>query len=372
MRFFLLLLFIPLAFSSQITIEREWKIPDQEGMFVDFQGALVVNNSHQKIIYIEHDGTIFQDEYGTIWIHFNKNLTSEKIRGKAIVEVNHSIEIQSDSYLPEIPVKTTSLTSYDEEMAAKAKQLATNSSLETIANLVNWVHISIDYDESYWDKVISAKETFQEKKGVCVQYTHLLISMANSLGFQTRYVTGYIYTDDWQPHVWAEIYVPSYGWLPSDATYGKIGNQDDHITIAYGRDQLSTSDFLISKINESSLSVDDTLSILQSKKVSQDYIDITFDEDSRLIHVMIRNNRPYYVFGDYFFETPYFNDSAILLLNPNQTMNRYYGVNRSVFSNSISVSASFNGESEKKNFVTEQPTACLPLFLLLYLLRIAL
>ena len=353
MRFFLLLLFVPLAFSSQITLEREWTIPDSMGKFVDFQGALVVNNSHQKIVSIESEQDLVQDDLGTIWVQFNDNITSEKIYAKAVVDVDYRTAILSDAPLPSAPVQATDLTSYDEEMAAKARQLSSNSSLQTIANLVNWIHSSMEYDDSYWDKIKSAKETFQERRGVCVQYAHLFISMASSLGFETRYVTGYVYAGDWQPHTWTEVYVPSYGWLPADPTYGQVGTFDNHIAIAYGRDQLDTYDALLSKDNETSFHVNDTLSIQFSEKQQKDNMNITFDDQSLLIRVAILNPTSEYVFGNYVFESNYENDSGVLLLKPNQTFNKYYGVNRSLFSDGLSVSASFNGETEKKNFIIE-------------------
>ena len=367
MRFFLLLLFVPLAFSSQITLEREWTIPDSMGKFVDFQGALVVNNSHQKIVSIESEQDLVQDDLGTIWVQFNDNITSEKIYAKAVVDVDYRTAILSDAPLPSAPVQATDLTSYDEEMAAKARQLSSNSSLQTIANLVNWIHSSMEYDDSYWDKIKSAKETFQERRGVCVQYAHLFISMASSLGFETRYVTGYVYAGDWQPHTWTEVYVPSYGWLPADPTYGQVGTFDNHIAIAYGRDQLDTYDALLSKDNETSFHVNDTLSIQFSEKQQKDNMNITFDDQSLLIRVAILNPTSEYVFGNYVFESNYENDSGVLLLKPNQTFNKYYGVNRSLFSDGLSVSASFNGETEKKNFIIEKPGACIPVFLLLAL-----
>ena len=297
MRLFLLLVFIPLAFSSQITIEREWTIPDSAGKFVDFHGALVVNNSHQKIVSIETDQELIQDDSGTIWVTFKDNLTSEKIYAKTVVDVDYQTAILSDAPLPSTPVKTTDMTSYDEAMAAKAKNLSSNSSLQTIANLVNWIHSSMEYDDSYWNETRSAKQTFQEKKGVCVQYTHLFMSMANSLGFQTRYVTGYVYEDAWQPHTWAEVYVPSYGWLPADPTYGQVGTFDNHIAIAYGNDQLDTYDALLSRDNETSFYVNDTLSIQLSEKEQHNNLNINFDDQALLIRVTIVNPSSEYVFG---------------------------------------------------------------------------
>ena len=373
MRLFLLFL-IPLVFSaSQITLEREWLIEDSPGSVVDFQGALVVNNSNQNVLSVESDQELFEDEFGGIWVRFKDNLSSEKTKlsAKAVVAVDYHTNIFIDPPLSDKPIKSTNLTTYDESISAKARELSDNSSLKTIANLVNWVHSSIEYDESYWGQIKSAKETFNEKKGVCVQYTHLMISMANSLGFQTRYVAGYVYVDDWQPHIWAEIYVPSYGWLPADPTYAQVGLLDDsHVAISYGNDQVTTYDSLLSKNPESILNVTDKLSLQFTTDEVEDHLSMSFDKESKVIRVSISNDDSY-LFGTYTFQNPYVNKSEVLLLKPKETINKYYGLNRSLVgsSYSIPVFASFNEETEKKVFVVEDNFICPPFLFLLLLLR---
>ena len=72
---------------------------------------------------------------------------------------------------------------------------------------------------------------FRDQEGVCEQYVTALIVMARSLGIPARLVTGYgsgayngltgyyeVRASD--AHSWAEVYFPSYGWVPFDPTPG--------------------------------------------------------------------------------------------------------------------------------------------------------
>jgi hypothetical protein len=246
--------------------------------------------------------------------------------------------------------------------------------------LVNWVNSAISYDESYWDKIANASEIFRERRGVCVQYTHLLISMARSLGFETRYVSGYVYADGWQPHTWAQIKVPGNGWISADATLGQVGNLDStHLALNFGDDQLSTYDVLLSQNSNSTLTVDDVLT-----KYSVDNspgnvnISISFEPESYLVSVNLSNTADHYEFGSYYLSVPQSygkGESSVVLLKPNGSQIRYVGLNYSLFNNSylhtIPVSVYFNDIKAEKSLQTNKSSGCLPAALLAALLMMS-
>jgi len=86
-------------------------------------------------------------------------------------------------------------------------------------------------------------EILSSKKGVCQDYTHVMIAIARSWGIACRYVSGYLYydkDDDFksisdQSHAWCECYLPSKGWVGFDPTNNVIAG-DRHIKLALGRD----------------------------------------------------------------------------------------------------------------------------------------
>lgn len=336
---------------SRITIERFWTIESDGGPY-EFTGAISINDSNQKVISVTvpAGADYYQDGNGTIWVH-SESSGGEKlsvIRASAIVDIDYDTNITWDPPVPGKELDTTELTEFNKEMSRQALSLAReDSSLTTITNLVNWVHGSVDYDLSYWGRIRSAREVFNERKGVCVEYTHLLISLARSLGFETRYVNGYVLANAWQPHAWAEIYLPGYGWLPADATFGQAGILDDtHIAIDYGDDQASAYDLLVTRDAEAKISVGENI---KASFLSEDAkgvgVNISYEEPA--VDVEISNSRPEYVLGAYSFQIPEIygtSESSVMLLSPGQAAHRYYAVNRSAAEGlaDIPVSASFN------------------------------
>jgi transglutaminase-like putative cysteine protease len=355
---FFLLVFLSFSYAmfgqSTIEIERTWTITDGGGQ-VDFKGALAVNNSNQHIVsYTVTEGAeTFYDEQGTLWVRYRGYANhSLQITARAVVQTDFKTNLTSDPPVPEGKKPPSELTYYGGNISSQAESLAvSNSSLGTITKLVNWVGEYVTYDEGYWDKIKSAQDVFDERRGVCVHYTHLLISMARSLGFNTRYVSGYVYIFGWQPHSWAEIYVPGYGWLPADATMGQAGDLDStHVILSYGEDQLSVYDSLLSQHSNSSLSVDDKLTLLDITNDSAgSVVSISFEPEQYSVLVNISNSADEYMLGSYTFTMPESygsSHSQVFLLEPGSSEMKYYGLNYSLFNNShsytIPISASFN------------------------------
>lgn len=89
-------------------------------------------------------------------------------------------------------------------------------------------------------------EFLTSRKGVCQDYTHVMVAIARSWGVPTRYVSGYLYVNhpgSEQPgstfgaatHAWAETRLPRLGWIGFDPTNRSLADQK-HVGIAVGRD----------------------------------------------------------------------------------------------------------------------------------------
>lgn len=367
-----LLLVISLSFAnsfgySRLTIERTWAVESDKAF--ELTGALAVNNSNQKVVSVSltPGAEFYTDDEGTIWVRYSGEGDSV-ITATAIVDVSYDTNITSDPPLPSGPLPAPALTEADQEMAAQAKALAReDSSLFTIRNLVNWVHDYVTYDSGYWGEVKSAEDVYRERRGVCVEYSHLLISLARSLGFETRYVSGYVFSEGWQPHAWAEIEVPGYGWLPADPTFGQAGILDNtHLAIHKGEDQTTIYDSLVSRDMGAEIQVSDRVVMGFSDNDPKGAgVVLDSEEDTYVAEVTIRNMRDDYVFGSYSFNAPSEyggGNSTLLLLRPDESLRIYHGLNRSLFSENylytIPFSASFNDARDSEtltiNGITER------------------
>lgn len=88
---------------------------------------------------------------------------------------------------------------------------------------------------------------FEDRKGVCQDFAHIMIGCLRTLGLAARYVSGYLLTmpPPGQPrlrgadasHAWVSVYCPEAPghWLELDPTNATIADLD-HICIAEGRD----------------------------------------------------------------------------------------------------------------------------------------
>lgn len=84
-------------------------------------------------------------------------------------------------------------------------------------------------------------EIFELGRGVCQDFTHLMIGMARALRIPARYVSGFIHRDGerfrgvLQTHAWCELYFPSVGWVGFDPANQCIVGQY-FVKVAIGRD----------------------------------------------------------------------------------------------------------------------------------------
>lgn len=101
--------------------------------------------------------------------------------------------------------------------------------------LYDWVGTRIQYDygkvDDYEQKGIwheqTPQNTFDTRKGVCIDYARLYAVMARSQGINVRVVTGLGYNGQggYGPHAWNEVYLSDSGsWVPLDPTWAISGD----------------------------------------------------------------------------------------------------------------------------------------------------
>jgi len=76
--------------------------------------------------------------------------------------------------------------------------------------------------------------TLRLASGSCRDLAVLMIAALRSLGFATRFVSGYLHLADddediitgGNTHAWVQVYVPGPGWVDFDPSTGRVGNQN--------------------------------------------------------------------------------------------------------------------------------------------------
>jgi transglutaminase-like putative cysteine protease len=80
-------------------------------------------------------------------------------------------------------------------------------------------------------------DVLEHGKGVCQDFTHLMIALLRSFAVPARYVSGYIHraNKDSQSHAWCEVWLPDLGWVGIDPTNDQLVGEP-FVKVAVGRD----------------------------------------------------------------------------------------------------------------------------------------
>lgn len=120
--------------------------------------------------------------------------------------------------------------------------------VDAARDLTGKMHREFKFDPAATTVTTPVEQVFRQRRGVCQDFAHLLISMLRSLGLCARYVSGYLRTvpPPGQPrligadasHAWVSLWCGrELGWVDLDPTTDLMpGHGKDHITVAWGRD----------------------------------------------------------------------------------------------------------------------------------------
>ncbi len=115
--------------------------------------------------------------------------------------------------------------------------------LTTIRNLNTAIYMSFAYAPNTTSVHSPIDDALQQRRGVCQDFAHIMITMARSIGVPARYVSGYLVHRLQRPdrsqadatHAWIEVFLPGHGWVGFDPTNNLLAGRR-HIRVAAGRD----------------------------------------------------------------------------------------------------------------------------------------
>jgi transglutaminase-like putative cysteine protease len=109
-----------------------------------------------------------------------------------------------------------------------------------VSDLSRRLHADFRYEAKVTKIDTPLLEVFRGRRGVCQDFSHVMIGMLRSLGLAARYVSGYLrsgdkYTGAEASHAWVSVLVPGAGWMDIDPT-NDVRPGTGHLTLAWGRD----------------------------------------------------------------------------------------------------------------------------------------
>jgi hypothetical protein len=218
---------------------------------LDVHIALPENRDNQKLLgeitYNLEPKKIVTDkwEQKTAFFQFKNVKPGEKISIQATTEVEtynvrYFLYPENMGSLADIPENITSKYLRDEEKYQIKDDIIQQTVKEVIGNEKNpyWImrklhqflinHLYYKMDGA-WDM---APTVIKNGHGSCSEYTFVFISLCRAAGLPARYVGStwdrneLAYMDEVY-HRWVEVYLPNYGWIPTDPTHGDRDNPRD-------------------------------------------------------------------------------------------------------------------------------------------------
>jgi transglutaminase-like putative cysteine protease len=108
-------------------------------------------------------------------------------------------------------------------------------------NLMSFVDQKFSYEKGVTTAASPITEILEHGRGVCQDFTHLMIGLARTLGIPARYVSGFVHRDGErtrgyaQTHAWCELLIPSAGWIGFDPTNNCLIGRN-FVEVGIGRD----------------------------------------------------------------------------------------------------------------------------------------
>jgi transglutaminase-like putative cysteine protease len=127
------------------------------------------------------------------------------------------------------------------------------SLLDACIDLTRRIHTEFAYESQSTQINTPALQALEERRGVCQDFSHIMLACLRTLGLPARYVSGYMLTNppEGEPrlvgsdasHAWVSVYLPELPegarWVDFDPTNNRWGWHapgEDYVTVASGRD----------------------------------------------------------------------------------------------------------------------------------------
>jgi transglutaminase-like putative cysteine protease len=126
--------------------------------------------------------------------------------------------------------------------------------LDCAYSLMARIHHDFAYETHSTQVHTPLLQAFEQKRGVCQDFAHIMLACWRAMGLPARYVSGYLLTHPPEgqerligcdaSHAWASVFIPGASdhgpaepgrWLDFDPTNNRVPGED-YVTIATGRD----------------------------------------------------------------------------------------------------------------------------------------
>jgi transglutaminase-like putative cysteine protease len=108
--------------------------------------------------------------------------------------------------------------------------------------IMNHIHTRFAYTPNLTCVHTHMRDVLTDNRGVCQDFSHVMIGLCRALHIPALYVSGYLYNGPRDhllgtqaSHAWCEVFVPGIGWCGLDPTNNQP-TDERYIKLAIGRD----------------------------------------------------------------------------------------------------------------------------------------
>ena len=107
----------------------------------------------------------------------------------------------------------------------------------TALALMHALYDSIRYEKGATDVTTTADEALDLGRGVCQDFSHIMLAACRSRGLPARYVSGYLFNNGHSAasHAWVDVHLAGSEWLSLDPTHD-CAQSAEYVRVAIGRD----------------------------------------------------------------------------------------------------------------------------------------
>ncbi len=133
----------------------------------------------------------------------------------------------------------TSMTLCDEAMAQFDRGVSgAGSALQQACSLAEAIYSRMSYTPYITTTATTAAESFALGRGVCQDFSHILLALCRRRAIFARYVAGFV-VGTGETHAWVEVYDDG-AWRGVDPTHNMVV-ESGYIKLAHGRDAADCS-----------------------------------------------------------------------------------------------------------------------------------
>ena len=231
--------------ASAISVQpRPSSMKSRSGPFGEKITAVVVEAPHTEL-KIEATCKVQVKRMGAD--HAVRGAAWESVREAALASASLEIGSPANFLYPtaQVPILAP-LTEYARRAFAPDRPV-----VEAAFELARTIRAEFRYDSKATLISTPAIEAFEARRGVCQDFTHIMLAGLRGLGLSAAYVSGYLRTvpppgqkrleGADATHAWVNLWCgEALGWIGFDPTNGLIV-ADDHIELAMGRDYADVS-----------------------------------------------------------------------------------------------------------------------------------